>query len=88
MSRFRTRGLEESGGHGKLFGLGRPTGGRATLRDRMNDCGFELATMEGMICEDCAYRDPAPTTVGLCLVWPEFKPDQVDEGICPRYKKG
>ncbi len=54
----------------------------------MNDCGFELATIEGMICEDCAYRDPDPTTVGLCSAWPEFKPDQVDEGICPRYKKG
>ena len=53
----------------------------------MNDCGFELATIEGMICEDCAYRDPDPTTVGLCSAWPGFKPDEVDEGICPRYKK-
>lgn len=69
------------------FEVRRPTAARATLRDRMNDCGFELATIEGMICEDCAYRDPDPTTVGLCSAWPEFKPDEVDEGICPRYKK-
>ena len=69
------------------FEIGRPTAGRATLRDRMNDCGFELATIDGMICEDCAYRDPDPTTVDLCSAWPGFKPDEVDEGICPRYKK-
>lgn len=69
------------------FEVGRPKAARATLRDRMNDCGFELATIEGMICEDCAYRDPDPTTVGLCSACPGFKPDEVDEGICPRYKK-
>ena len=69
------------------FKVARPKVERATLRDRMNDCGFELVTIKGTICEDCANRDPDPTTSGCCSAWPDFKPDEVDDGICSRYKK-
>ena len=69
------------------FKVGRHRVERATLRDRMNDCGFELVTIDGTICEDCVYRDPDPTIAGCCSAWPDFKPDEVYEGVCERYKK-